>query len=127
MRYCSTQPPTAGIRPLRSRARPPRKRWRNIARRKHKVPRVFASASSAMQFNGTLYQIAVVTRNLEAGGESYSRRLGLPGWKQKDTHSPAPYRDCTGRIANRNAFAPWGAIHLEMIEPSIGEGNAKEW
>ncbi|HZV08302.1 MAG TPA: hypothetical protein VFF94_01035, partial [Novosphingobium sp.] len=32
-----------------------------------------------------------------------------------------------GRIANRNAFTRWGAAYLEMIEPGVGESNAKEW
>ena len=30
-------------------------------------------------------------------------------------------------IANRNAFAKWGDLYLEMVEPGIGEGNAREW
>ncbi|MBV9841538.1 MAG: VOC family protein [Sphingomonadaceae bacterium] len=57
----------------------------------------------------------------------YSKLFGLSGWKRMDTDYRARYRNWEGRIANRNAFAPWGTIHLEMIEPGIGEGNAKEW
>ena len=51
-----------------------------------------------MKFNGTLYQIGV-----------------------------GRYREWTGRIANRNAFARWGALYLEMIEPGAGQSNAREW
>ncbi|MBV9840053.1 MAG: VOC family protein [Sphingomonadaceae bacterium] len=75
----------------------------------------------------SVYQIGVVVADLEAGMERYSRLFGLTGWKRMDTDYQARYRDWRGRIANRNAFAQWGAIHLEMIEPGIGEGNAKEW
>jgi catechol 2,3-dioxygenase-like lactoylglutathione lyase family enzyme len=73
------------------------------------------------------YQIGVVVADLDADIDRYSRLLGLSGWKRMDTDYVARYRDWEGRIANRNAFAPWGPIHLEMIEPGIGEGNAREW
>lgn len=75
----------------------------------------------------TPYQVGVVVADLDAGMARYSRLLGLSGWKRMDTDYVARYRDWEGRIANRNAFAPWGPIHLEMIEPGIGEGNAMEW
>ncbi len=74
-----------------------------------------------------IYQIGVVVADLDAGIDHYSRLLGLTGWKRMDTDYVARYRDWEGRIANRNAFAPWGPIHLEMIEPGVGEGNAREW
>lgn len=57
----------------------------------------------------------------------YSRLLCVSGWKRVDTDYQDRYRDWRRRIANRNAFALWGAIHLELIEPGIGEGNAMEW
>ena len=76
---------------------------------------------------GTLYQVGVVVADLEVGMERYSRLFGLRDWKRMDTDYVARYRNWHGRIANRNAFAQWGAIHLEMIEPGIGQGNAKEW
>src|SRR5690606_18390458 len=63
------------------------------------------------------YQIGVVVTDLDAGIDRYSRLLGLSGWKRMETDYVARYRDWEGRIANRNAFAPWGAIHLEMVEP----------
>ena len=81
-----------------------------------------------MKFEGTLYQIAVVVRNLEAGMKHYEQILGLGPWTRVDTDYTARYRDWTGRIANRNAFAQWGEhLHLEMIEPGVGEANAMEW
>jgi hypothetical protein len=80
-----------------------------------------------MQFEGTLYQIGVVVKNLEAGMAHYSTLLGLGPWARVDTDYTARYRDWTGRIANRNAFARWGSLYLEMIEPGVGEANAMEW
>jgi hypothetical protein len=80
-----------------------------------------------MKFNGTLYQIGVVVRNLEAGMDHYSALLGLGPYTRIDTNYTGRYRDWTGRIANRNAFARWGGLYLEMIEPGIGKSNAREW
>lgn len=80
-----------------------------------------------MKFEGDLYQIGVVVRNLEAGMAQYSTLLGLGPYTRIDTSYNARYRDWSGRIANRNAFARWGALYLEMIEPGEGEGNAMEW
>ncbi len=80
-----------------------------------------------MQFEGTLYQIGVVVKNLEAGMAHYSTLLGLGPWTRIDTSYNARYRDWTGRVANRNAFARWGSLYLEMIEPGVGEANAMEW
>jgi hypothetical protein len=80
-----------------------------------------------MKFNGTLYQIGVVVRNLEAGMQHYSTLLGLGPYARLDTSYMGRYRNWTGRIANRNAFARWANLYLEMIEPGIGESNAMEW
>ena len=80
-----------------------------------------------MQLQGRLYQIGVVVRDLEAGMRQYSALLGLGPYKRIDTDYQARYRDWTGRIANRNAFARWGDLYLEMIEPGEGQGNAMEW
>lgn len=76
---------------------------------------------------GPIYQIGVVTADLEKGMADYSRILGLTDWKRLDTDYVGRYRTWEGRIANRNAFAQWGAIHLEMIEPGLGEGTARDW
>lgn len=76
---------------------------------------------------GTVYQLGVVVANLEAGMDHYASLFGLRDWKRLDTDYIARYRDWHGRIANRNAFAQWGPIHLEMIEPGVGQGNAREW
>lgn len=80
-----------------------------------------------MNFSGDLYQIGVVVRNLEEGMARYSTLLGLGPYWRLDTHYQARYRDWTGTIANRNAFARWGDLYLEMIEPGLGQGNAREW
>lgn len=82
---------------------------------------------TSLPVDGSIYQIGVVAPDLEAGMAQYSRIFGLKDWKRLDTDYVARYRDWEGRIANRNAFAQWGPIHLEMVEPGIGEGNAMEW
>jgi hypothetical protein len=53
--------------------------------------------------------------------------LGLGPFLRMDTHYQGRYRNWTGTFANRNAFTRWGNVYLEMIEPGLGEGNAKEW
>ena len=83
--------------------------------------------ASQLPVAGSIYQIGVVVPDLEKGMADYSRILGLGNWKRMDTDYVGRYRSWEGRIANRNAFAQWGPIHLEMIEPGVGEGNAMEW
>lgn len=83
--------------------------------------------SQAPKFEGDLYQIGVVVRNIDAGMETYRRLLGIGPFWRLDTDYHGRYRDWHGRFANRNAFARWGNLYLEMIEPVVGEGNAKEW
>ena len=78
-------------------------------------------------FAGDFYQIGVVVRDLERGMEQYRRLLGLGPFMQIRTDYHARYRGWEGRIANRNAFAKWGDVYLELVEPGIGEGNAREW
>jgi hypothetical protein len=80
-----------------------------------------------MQFEGTLYQIGVVVKDIEAGMAHYSTLLGLGPWSRVDTDYTARYRGWSGRVANRNAFARWGELYLEMVEPGVGEANAMEW
>ena len=80
-----------------------------------------------MQFHGDFYQIGVVVRDIDAGMEHYRRLLGLGPFWRLDTDYEGRYRDWRGRFANRNAFTRWGNVYLEMIEPVVGEGNAKEW
>jgi len=80
-----------------------------------------------LNFSGDLYQIAVVVRNLEQGMARYSTLLGLGPYWRLDTHYQGRYRDWSGTIANRNAFARWGDLYLEMIEPGEGLSNAREW
>jgi hypothetical protein len=80
-----------------------------------------------MQFEADFYQVGVVVRDLEQGMEAYRRLLGLGPFWRLDTHYEGRYRNWRGTIANRNAFARWGALYLELIEPGIGESNAREW
>ena len=80
-----------------------------------------------MHFEGKLYQIGVVVRDLNVGMHHYSTLLGLGPYKRLDTDYRGRYRDWIGRIANRNAFARWGDLYLEMIEPGEGQSTAKEW
>jgi len=86
-----------------------------------------AAPREITRFNGRLYQIGVVVRQLEAGMAHYSTLLGLGPFARIDTSYTARYRDWTGHVANRNAFARWGALYLEMIEPGEGLTNAREW
>ena len=76
---------------------------------------------------GDFYQIGVVVRDIERGMAHYRELLGVGPFWRLDTDYHGRYRDWTGRFANRNAFARWGDLYLEMIEPVHGEGNAKEW
>lgn len=80
-----------------------------------------------IRFDGELYQIGVVVRSLEQGMAHYASLLGLGPYARIDTDYTGRYRDWTGRIANRNAFARWGKLYLELIEPGIGQSNAREW
>ena len=80
-----------------------------------------------MDFTGELYQIGVVVRDIEQGMAQYRRLLGLGPFWRLDTRYEGRYRDWTGIFANRNAFARWGDLYLEMIEPGEGLGNAREW
>jgi len=80
-----------------------------------------------MLFEGDFYQVGVVVRDLERGMEQYRTLLGLGPFMTIQTNYRARYRDWKGTIANRNAFTRWGNLYLEMVEPGIGEGNAREW
>lgn len=76
---------------------------------------------------GDFYQVGVVVRNIEEGMERYRKLLGLGPFWRLDTDYDGRYRQWRGRFANKNAFTRWGDVYLEMIEPVVGEGNAKEW
>jgi hypothetical protein len=80
-----------------------------------------------MKFDGDLYQVGVVVRNIEQGMARYRALLGLGPFWRLDTNYHGRYRNWRGTFANKNAFARWGDLYLEMIEPGLGEGNAKEW
>jgi len=80
-----------------------------------------------MKFAGNFFQIGVVVRDIEQGMSHYRDLLGLGPFMRIDTHYHGRYRNWTGTFANRNAFTRWGNVYLEMVEPGLGEGNAKEW
>ena|ERR1700740_794225 len=80
-----------------------------------------------MQFAGDFYQIGVVVHDIDQGMERYRRLLGVGPFWRLDTDYEGRYRNWRGRFANRNAFARWGNVYLEMIQPVVGEGNAREW
>lgn len=80
-----------------------------------------------MHIDGELYQLGIVVKDVEAAMVHYGRLLGVGPFMRVDTDYKARYRDWTGRVANRNAFAKWGNVYLELIEPGVGETNAKEW
>lgn len=76
---------------------------------------------------GDFHQIGVVVSDIDQGMEHYRSLLGLGPFWRLDTDYEGRYRDWQGRFANKNAFTKWGDVYLEMIEPVIGQGNAKEW
>lgn len=80
-----------------------------------------------MLVHGDFFQIGIVVRNIDEGMERYRSMMGVGPFWRLDTDYHGRYRHWTGRFANRNAFARWGSVYLEMIEPVIGEGNAREW
>ncbi|MFG0754624.1 VOC family protein [Pseudomonas sp. TYF_14] len=80
-----------------------------------------------MEFDGKLYQIGVVVRDLEASMEHYRTLFGLGPFRRLDTDYTGRYRGTEQRIANRNAFARWGDLYLEMVEPGSGQSSASEW
>lgn len=80
-----------------------------------------------MEFRGDFYQIGVVVRDIDEGMAHYRKLLGLGPFWRLDTDYEGRYRDWRGRFANKNAFTKWGDVYLEMIQPMIGQGNAKKW
>jgi hypothetical protein len=82
---------------------------------------------TGMRFEGDLYQLGIVVRDIDAGMRAYRDLLGLGPFWRLDTNYRGRYRDWTGTIANRNAFTRWGDLYLEMVEPGIGNSNAREW
>lgn len=76
---------------------------------------------------GDFFQIGVVVRDIDEGMARYQQTLGVGPFWRLDTDYEGRYRNWRGRLANRNAFARWGNVYLEMVQPVIGEGNAREW
>lgn len=80
-----------------------------------------------MHLDGDFYQIGVVVHDIDAAMEHYGQLLGVGPFWRLDTDYEGRYRTWHGRIANKNAFARWGSLYLEMVQPVIGQSNAKEW
>lgn len=80
-----------------------------------------------MHIIGDLYQVGIVVHDIDEAMTHYSRLLGLGPFWRMDTDYEGRYRSWQGRFANKNAFTRWGDLYLEMVQPIIGEGNAKEW
>lgn len=76
---------------------------------------------------GDFFQIGVVVRDIDEGMARYQQTLGVGPFWRLDTDYEGRYRNWRGCFANRNAFARWGNVYLEMVQPVIGEGNAREW
>ena len=91
------------------------------------APLALPATGNMMQFSGDFYQIGVVVRDIEKGMAQYRALLGLGPFWRLDTRYEGRYRDWSGTFANRNAFTKWGSVYLEMIEPGVGQGNAREW
>jgi methylmalonyl-CoA/ethylmalonyl-CoA epimerase len=75
----------------------------------------------------TLHQIGVVVRDLDKGMALYGGLLGLGPFMTMRPDYEARFRGWRGRIANHNAFAKWGDVYLEMVEPGIGQGVHRDW
>lgn len=80
-----------------------------------------------MVFDGKLYQLGVVVRDLDAGIAHYQKMFGLGPFTRLNTDYQARHRGTLQHVANRNAFARWGDLYLEMVEPGKGNSSASEW
>ncbi len=78
-------------------------------------------------FNGDLYQIGVVARDIEMTIEHYRSLLGLGPFLRIETQYEGRFRNWRGVISNKNAFAKWGELYLEIVQPNLGESTAKDW
>ena len=86
-----------------------------------------APRQDPLGLGATLHQIGIVVRDLEQGMAHYRQLLGLGPFMTMRTQYEARFRDWRGTIANRNAFAKWGDLYLEMVEPDAGQGVHRHW
>jgi methylmalonyl-CoA/ethylmalonyl-CoA epimerase len=77
--------------------------------------------------NGRLYHIGLVVANVDDAVAHYGHLLGIERFARLDTEYPARFGEWSGTIENRNAFAPFGDIYLELVEPGTGQSPAKRW
>src|SRR4029079_7488170 len=97
---------TPSPRPLRARRPIPKSRprlWRASVTKLQASGRLATGWTMGLQ--GDFYQVGVVVRDVEAGMARYRALLGLGPFMRLETCYRARYRDWTGEIANRNAFA----------------------
>jgi hypothetical protein len=76
--------------------------------------------------DGRLYHFGVVTHDIEDAMRHYTDVLGVGPFWRLDTNYQARFRGWEGTIANHNAFARWGDLLVEIVEPGIGNGPQKE-
>jgi len=82
---------------------------------------------SAPIIDGQLYHLGVVVRDIDTAMHTYRTLLGVPSFHRVDTNYTARHRTWHGTIANRNAFGRWGALVVELVEPGLGLGPAREF
>jgi catechol 2,3-dioxygenase-like lactoylglutathione lyase family enzyme len=83
-----------------------------------------ASAAMIPYLNRRLHQVALVVPDLEASMRAYHERLGVGPWALY-TYGPTivqamTYRGRRQDYAMRIAFARWGEIQFELIQPLQG-------
>ncbi len=86
-----------------------------------------AGTPAPLGLNATLHQIGVIVRDLEQGMAHYRDLVGLGPFMTMRTRYEARFHDWRGTIANHNAFAKWGDLYLEMVEPGEGDGIHRHW
>ena len=77
--------------------------------------------------NGRVFQLGVVVRDLDIAMRHWGSVTGTSEFMRIDTDYQALYRGEEVHIANRNAFAPWGEVMVELVEPGRHEGLAWDW
>jgi catechol 2,3-dioxygenase-like lactoylglutathione lyase family enzyme len=76
----------------------------------------------------SVFQIGIVTDDVDRAAELYRAMLGREGDVRLDTDYQARFRGADVHIRNRNAFVPVApGIHLELIQPGAGYGVQREW
>lgn len=85
------------------------------------------AADGAPSIEGRLYHVGIAVQDLEAAMQTYRTLFGVTAFHRIDTNYPARHRDWEGSIANRNAFGMVGPLMVELVEPGLGDGPAREF